>query len=142
MIERYVKVLRKAQNDAKGLKGGMGKLGRPLTTTIFKTGLGILMPESLIVTVALDVFKAFQSNNGKSLDSALDDYAKIAISYRPDFSNTLSIKLTDDEKKYLDMYKFISKDGAVSDKELCILGKLKTEYGISDERAKEIEKLA
>lgn len=142
MIERYVKVLRKAQNDAKGLKGGMGKLGRTLTTTIFKTGLGVLMPESLIVTVALDVFKAFQSNNGKSLDSALDDYAKIAISYRPDFSNTLSIKLTDDEKKYLDMYKFISKDGAVSDKELCILGKLKTEYGISDERAKEIEKLA
>ena len=47
--------------------------------------------------------------------------------------------LSDDEKEYLEEYKAAAVDGVVSEKERRLLDKLKKMYGISDERAKEIE---
>lgn len=49
--------------------------------------------------------------------------------------------LSDDEKEYLEEFKAAAVDGVVSEKERRLLDKLKKMYGISDERAREIEKL-
>ena len=49
--------------------------------------------------------------------------------------------LSDDEKEYLEEYKAAAVDGVVSEKERWLLDKLKKMYGISDERAREIESL-
>ena len=48
-------------------------------------------------------------------------------------------KLTDDEKEYLEAFKDACEDGKVSDKQRRLLEKLRVMYGISEERAKEIE---
>lgn len=47
--------------------------------------------------------------------------------------------LSDNEKEYLEEFKAAAVDGVVSEKERRLLDKLKKMYGISDERAKEIE---
>lgn len=49
--------------------------------------------------------------------------------------------LSDDEKEYLEEYKAAAVDGVVSEKERRLLDKLKKMYGISDERAREIESI-
>lgn len=49
--------------------------------------------------------------------------------------------LSDDEKDYLEEFKAAAVDGVVSEKERRLLDKLKKMYGISDERAMEIESL-
>ena len=49
-------------------------------------------------------------------------------------------KLTDDEKEYLEAFKDACEDGKVSDKQRRLLEKLRVMYGISEERAKEIER--
>ena len=50
-------------------------------------------------------------------------------------------QLTDDEKEYLEAFKDACEDGKVSDKQRKLLEKLRVMFGISEERAKEIEKL-
>lgn len=49
-------------------------------------------------------------------------------------------QLTDDEKEYLEAFKDACEDGKVSDKQRRLLEKLRVMYGISEERAREIEK--
>lgn len=50
-------------------------------------------------------------------------------------------QLTDDEKEYLEAFKDACEDGKVSDKQRRLLEKLRVMYGISEERARDIEKL-
>ena len=50
-------------------------------------------------------------------------------------------QLTDDEKEYLEAFKDACEDGKVSDKQRRLLEKLRVMYGISEERAKEVEKV-
>ena len=58
----------------------------------------------------------------------------------PEVEASLSVsKLTDDEKEYLEAFKDASETGKVSDKQRRLLDKLRVMYGISEERAKEIE---
>lgn len=49
-------------------------------------------------------------------------------------------QLTDDEKEYLEAFKDACEDGKVSDKQRRLLEKLRVMYGISEERARELEK--
>lgn len=49
-------------------------------------------------------------------------------------------QLTDDEKEYLEAFKDACEDGVVSDKQRCLLEKLRVMYGISEERARQLEK--
>ena len=49
-------------------------------------------------------------------------------------------QLTDDEKEYLEAFKDACEDGKVSDKQRRLLEKLRVMYGISEERAMELEK--
>ena len=49
-------------------------------------------------------------------------------------------QLTDDEKEYLEAFKDACEDGKVSDKQRRLLEKLRVMYGISEERAKILEK--
>ena len=48
-------------------------------------------------------------------------------------------RLTDNEKEYLEAFKDACEDGKVSDKQRRLLEKLRVMYGISEERAREIE---
>ena len=48
-------------------------------------------------------------------------------------------QLTDDEKEYLEAFKDACEDGEVSDKQRRLLEKLRVMYGISEERARDIE---
>lgn len=50
-------------------------------------------------------------------------------------------QLTDDEKEYLEAFKDACEDGIVSDKQRRLLEKLRVMYGISEERAQELEKM-
>ncbi len=50
-------------------------------------------------------------------------------------------QLTDDEKEYLEAFKDACEDGKVSDKQRRLLEKLRVMYGISEERARELEKV-
>lgn len=49
-------------------------------------------------------------------------------------------QLTDDEKEYLEAFKDACEDGKVSDKQRRLLEKLRVMYGVSEERARELEK--
>lgn len=49
-------------------------------------------------------------------------------------------ELTDDEKEYLEAFKDACEDGKVFDKQRRLLEKLRVMYGISEERAKQLEK--
>lgn len=49
-------------------------------------------------------------------------------------------QLTEDEKEYLEMYKAKAADGKISELDRKLLNKLRNSMGISEERAKEIEK--
>lgn len=49
-------------------------------------------------------------------------------------------QLTDDEKEYLEAFKDACEDGVVSDKQRRLLEKLRVMYGISEERARQLEK--
>lgn len=49
-------------------------------------------------------------------------------------------KLTDDEKEYLEAFKDACENGIVSDNQRRLLKKLRVMYGISEERARELEK--
>ena len=55
-------------------------------------------------------------------------------------SNIKRIQLTDDKKGYLEAFKDACEDGKVSDKQRRLLEKLRVMYGISEERARELEK--
>lgn len=58
-----------------------------------------------------------------------------------ELEETLSTpQLTDDEKEYLEAFRDACEDGKVSDKQRRLLEKMRVMYGISEERAKEIEK--
>jgi hypothetical protein len=48
-------------------------------------------------------------------------------------------QLTDDEKEYLEAFKDACEDGKVSDKQRRLLEKLRVMYGISEERARQLE---
>lgn len=50
-------------------------------------------------------------------------------------------QLTEDEKEYLEMYKEYAADGEISERDRKMLNKMRDRMGISEERAKEIEKL-
>lgn len=50
-------------------------------------------------------------------------------------------QLTDDEKEYLEAFRDACEDGIVSDKQRRLLEKLRVMYGISEERAQELEKM-
>ena len=50
--------------------------------------------------------------------------------------------LTAEEQEYLDEYKSIATDGEISDKERKLLDKIRKMSGISEGRAREIEKMA
>ena len=50
-------------------------------------------------------------------------------------------QLTDDEKEYLEAFKDACEDGKVSEKQRRLLEKLRVMYGISEERAMELEKM-
>ena len=50
-------------------------------------------------------------------------------------------QLTDDEKEYLEAFKDACEDGKVSDKQRRLLEKLRVMYGISEERARELENM-
>ena len=52
-----------------------------------------------------------------------------------------AIQLTDDEKEYLEAYRDVANDGNVSERERRILDRLRTNLGISEERAKELEQM-
>ena len=54
-------------------------------------------------------------------------------------STLIARQLTDDEKEYLEAYKDACEDGKVSDKHRRLLEKLRVMYGISEERARELE---
>jgi hypothetical protein len=57
-------------------------------------------------------------------------------------ANEIIKKLTgfsDNEKEYLEEYEAILLDGAVTEKERRLLNRMRDLYGISEERAKEIE---
>lgn len=57
-----------------------------------------------------------------------------------ELESTLTVpRLTDDEKEYLEAFKDACEDGLVSDKQRRLLEKLRVMYGISEERAKELE---
>ena len=69
---------------------------------------------------------------------------KNGISYEraKELEATLCVpQLTSDEKEYLEAFKNACEDGVVSDKQRRLLEKLRMMYGISEERAKEIEKM-
>ena len=51
------------------------------------------------------------------------------------------LQLTEDEKDYLEAYRDACEDGKVSDKQRRLLEKLRVMYGISEERARDIERL-
>lgn len=50
-------------------------------------------------------------------------------------------QLTEDEQEYLEMYKEYAADGEISERDRKMLNKMRDRMGISEERAKEIEKL-
>lgn len=50
-------------------------------------------------------------------------------------------QLTEDEKEYLEMYKEYAADGEISERDRKMLNKMRDKMGISEERAREIEKL-
>ena len=50
-------------------------------------------------------------------------------------------QLTEDEQEYLEMYKEYAADGEISERDWKMLNKMRDRMGISEERAKEIEKL-
>ena len=52
-----------------------------------------------------------------------------------------SPKLTEDEQEYLNAYKEATADGEMSEKERRLLEKLRVMYGISEERARDIERM-
>ena len=52
-----------------------------------------------------------------------------------------SPKLTNDEKEYLEAFKDACENGKISDKQRRLLEKLRIMYGISEERAREIERM-
>ena len=57
-----------------------------------------------------------------------------------ELESTLTVpQLTDDEKEYLEAFKDACEDGKVSDKQRRLLEKLRVMYGISKERARELE---
>ena len=57
------------------------------------------------------------------------------------FKAKTALQLTNDEKEYLEAYKDAYEDGIMSDKQRYLLDKLRMMYGISEERAREIEKI-
>ena len=58
-----------------------------------------------------------------------------------ELESTLTVpQLTDDEKEYLEAFKDACEDGKVSDKQRRLLEKLRVMYGISEKRARELEK--
>ena len=59
-----------------------------------------------------------------------------------ELESTLTVpQLTDDEKGYLEAFKDACEDGEVLDKQRRLLEKLRVMYGISEERARELEKM-
>ena len=59
-----------------------------------------------------------------------------------ELESTLTVpQLTDDEKEYLEAFKDACEDGIVSDKQRRLLEKLRVMYGISEERAKQLENM-
>ena len=57
-----------------------------------------------------------------------------------DLEASLSVpKLTDDEKEYLEAFKDACEGGKVSDKQRRLLEKIRVMYGISEERARDME---
>lgn len=58
-----------------------------------------------------------------------------------ELEDSLQTQLTNDEQEYLDAFKDASENGVVSDRSRRILERLRVMYGISEERAREIEKL-
>ena len=50
-------------------------------------------------------------------------------------------QLTEDEQEYLEMFKEYAADGEISDRDRKMLNKMRDRMGISEERAKEIEKI-
>ena len=59
-----------------------------------------------------------------------------------ELESTLTVpQLTDEEKEYLEAFKDACEDGKVSDKQRRLLEKLRVMYGISEERARELENL-
>ena len=64
----------------------------------------------------------------------------ITLSRAKELEDSLKVpQLTDDEKEYLEAFKDACEDGKVSDKQRRLLEKLRVMYGISEERAREIE---
>lgn len=80
------------------------------------------------------------STGERRLLDKLRDKLGIAPSRAKDLEELLAApKLTDDEKEYLEAFKDACEDGKVSDKQRRLLEKLRVMYGISEERARELE---
>ena len=99
---------------------GIEMFKKMVTYAEFGDSVGLLMPddsfswlhEGVLVTTDHEIFKA-----------------------------KTALQLTNDEKEYLEAYKDACEDGIMSDKQCHLLDKLRMMYGISEERAREIEKM-
>lgn len=82
------------------------------------------------------------STGERRLLDKLRDKLGITLSRAKELEESLCApQLTDDEKEYLEVFKDACENGKVSDKQRRLLEKLRVMYGISEERAKEIERL-
>lgn len=111
-----------------------------------KIGSGTSVDLSANELEYVEEYKEFLSNEEIStgerrLLDKLRDKLGISPSRAKELEELLATpKLTDDEKEYLEAFKDACEDGKVSDKQRRLLEKLRVMYGISEERAIEIEK--
>jgi hypothetical protein len=112
-----------------------------------KIGSGINIELSANESEYVEEYKECLSNGEIStgerrLLDKLRDKLGIAPSRAKELEELLAApKLTDDEKEYLEAFKDACEDGKVSDKKRRLLEKLRVMYGISEERARELEDL-
>lgn len=94
----------------------------------------------------LDEVKACLADDGKisqrerRLLNRLRDSLGISEQRAKELEASLSPSLTDDEKEYVEALKESMADGVISQRERRLLEKLRASMGISEERAKELEK--
>lgn len=111
-----------------------------------KIGSGTSIDLSANESEYVEEYKECQSNGEIStgerrLLDKLRDKLGITPSRAKELEELLATpKLTDDEKEYLEAFKDACEDGKVSDKQRRLLEKLRVMYGISEERARELEK--